>query len=91
MNQTTPSTALDVLDDHATSCYAHIPARCIPLCHKNYARVARPSLRVLVMQYIQRCRGSGLVHETRGGGVGALVTRLCKNLKVTYTVVATAM
>ena len=32
--------------------------------HKNYARVARPSLRVLVMQYIQRCGGSGLVHET---------------------------
>ena len=27
-------------------------------------RVARPSLRVLVMQYIQRCGGSGLVHET---------------------------
>ena len=24
----------------------------------------RPSLRVLVMQYIQRCGGSGLVHET---------------------------
>ena len=51
--------------DHATSCYAHIPARCISLCHKNYARVARPSLRVLVMQYIQRCGGSGLVHETK--------------------------
>ena len=32
--------------------------------HKNCARVARPSLRVLVMQYIQRCGGSGLVHET---------------------------
>ena len=34
---------------------------------KNCARVARPSLHVLVMQYIQRCGGSGLVHETRGG------------------------
>ena len=51
--------------DHTTSCYAHIPARCIPLCHKNCARVARPSLRVLVMQYIQCCGGSGLVHETK--------------------------
>ena len=29
------------------------------------ARVARPSFRVLVMQYIQHCGGSGLVHETR--------------------------
>ena len=48
--------------DHATSCYAHIPARCIPLCHKNYARVARPSLHVLVMQ---RCGGSGLPRFTR--------------------------
>ena len=27
-------------------------------------RLARPSLRVLVMQYIQRYEGSGLVHET---------------------------
>ena len=44
--------------------YAHISARCIPLCHKNCARVARPSFRVLVMQYIQRYGGSGLVHET---------------------------
>ena len=26
--------------------------------------MARPSLHVLVMQYIQRCGGSGLVHET---------------------------
>ena len=50
--------------DHATSCNAHIPARCIPLCHKNCARVARPSLPVLMMQYIQHCGGSGLVHET---------------------------
>ena len=53
--------------DHTTSCYVHFPSVCIPLCHKNCARVrvARPSLRVLVMQYIQRCGGSGLVHETR--------------------------
>ena len=50
--------------DHTTSCYAHIPARCIPLCHKNCARVARPSLCMLVMQYIQCCGGSGVVHET---------------------------
>ena len=34
--------------------------------HKNCARVARPSFCVLVMlmQYIQRCGGSGLVHKT---------------------------
>ena len=36
----------------------------------NCARVVRPSFRVLVMQYIQRCGGSGLVLETGGGGGG---------------------
>ena len=30
--------------DHTTSCYAHFPATCIPLCHRNSATVARPSL-----------------------------------------------
>ena len=50
--------------DHTTSCYVHYPVVCIPLCHKSSARVARPSLRVLMMQYIQRCGGSGLVNET---------------------------
>ena len=51
--------------DHTTSCCVHFPSVSIPLCHKNCARVARPSLHVLVMQYIQRCGGSGLVHKTR--------------------------
>ena len=30
--------------DHTTSCYAHFPATCIPLCHGKCATVARPSL-----------------------------------------------
>ena len=37
--------------------------------HKNCARVARPSLRVLVMQYIQHCGWSGLVHKTTLTGI----------------------
>ena len=46
--------------DHTTSCNAHFPATCIPLCHRNNATVAIPS----VMQYIQSWGGSALVHET---------------------------
>ena len=33
-------------------------------CRAHYARVAKPSFRVLVMHYTQCCRGSGLVHES---------------------------
>ena len=47
-----------------TSCYVHFLVVYIPLCHKISAEMARLSLHVLVMQYIQCCGGSGLVNET---------------------------